>query len=307
MNDSMAQAPARIPLREPAAWQRAVNWVAALSLGLLFLSSGLWKDTDVAGWAVRLTQARVPESLSIAGALFFGIAETMAGVLLFVPRLRRWGAALAGVLLVAFMAYFALNYAALRGQDCSCFPWLKRVVGPGFFLGDGGMLLLAAIAAGWAPKTAGRRAAVLILGAVTVFAFLSWGVQTVRETGTRAPAAITVDGHPYPIAKGKFFLFFFNPMCMHCMDAAKRMSHLDWGETRVVAIPVEQPQFSQQFLAESGLKAVTSTDFDSLKTTFGYSTYPFGVAVVNGRQKAAVRQFEEPEPAAALRNMGLVK
>jgi hypothetical protein len=116
-----------------------------------------------------------------------------------------------------------------------------------------------------------------------------------------------VDGHPYLIGKGKFFLFFFNPMCMHCMDAAKRMSHLDWGDTQVVAIPVEQPQFSQQFLAESGLHAVVSTDFESLKTTFGYSTYPFGAAVVNGRQKAAVRQFEDPEPATALRALGLVK
>jgi uncharacterized membrane protein YphA (DoxX/SURF4 family) len=307
MNDSMAQARAKIPLRELALWQRAVNWIAALALGLLFLSSGLWKDTDVAGWAVRLSQARVPESLSVAGALFFGIAETVAGVLLFVPRLRRWGAALAGILLLAFMAYFALNYNALRGQDCSCFPWLKRVVGPGFFLGDGAMLLLAAAAAGWAPKTAGRRAAVLILGAVTVFAFLSWGVQTARDSGARAPATITVDGRPYPIGKGKFFLFFFNPQCMHCMDAAKRMSRLDWGDTRVVAIPVEQPQFSQQFLAETGLKAAVSTDFDSLKTTFGYGTYPFGVAVVNGRQKAAFRQFEEPEPTAALRGLGLVK
>jgi uncharacterized membrane protein YphA (DoxX/SURF4 family) len=303
----MAQARARIPLREPAAWHRAVNWVAALVLGLLFLSSGLWKATDVDGWAVRLTQARIPESLSVAGALFFGIVETLAGVLLFVPRLRRWGAALAGLLLVAFMAYFALNYTALRGQDCSCFPWLKRVVGPGFFLGDGAMLLLAVLAAGWAPRSTARRTAVLILGAVTVFAFLSWGVQTARETGAKAPPAITVDGRPYPIDKGKFFLFFFNPMCMHCLDAAKRMSHMDWGDTRVVAIPVEQPQFSQQFLSESGLRALVSSDFDSLKTTFGYSTYPFGVAVVNGRAKASLRQFEEPEPAAGLRRLGLVK
>ena len=305
MNHSMAQAPARIPQREPTAWQRAVNWIAALLLGLLLLSSGLWKATDVSGWAVRLTQARVPESLSVAGALFFSIAETMAGVLLFVPRLRRWGAALAGVLLVSFMAYFALNYTALHGQDCSCFPWLKRVVGPGFFLGDGAMLLLALVAAGWAPRSAGRRAAVLILGTVTVFAFLSWGVETAREAGSKAPAVITVDGHSYPIGRGKYFLFFFNPMCMHCMDAAKRMSHLDWGETKVVAVPVEQPQFSQQFLAESGLKAVVSTDFERLKAPFGYSTYPFGVAVVNGRQKGSVRQFEEPDPASTLQRLGL--
>lgn len=305
--DSMAQARARIPVREPAAWQRAANWVAAIALALLFLVSGIWKDTDVAGWAVRLTQARVPEPLSTPGALFFGIAETVAGVLLLVPRLRRWGAALAGILLIVFMAYFAANYSALRGQDCSCFPWLKRVVGPGFFAGDTAMLLLAALAAVWAPKSAGRRPAVLILAAVAVFAFLSYGVQAARETGVKAPASITVDGRPFPIAKGKFFLFFFNPMCMHCMDAAKRMSHLDWGDTQVVAVPVDQPQFSGQFLSESGLRALVTTDFDTLKTTFGYSTYPFGVAVVDGRQKAALRQFDAPEPIPTLRSLALVK
>ena len=265
MNDSMAQARAKVVLREPAAWQRTASWLAALALALLFLVSGLWKATDVAGWAQRLTQARVPQSLSVAGALFFGIAEIVAGVLIAVPRLRRWGAALTALLLLAFMAYFAVNYSALRGQDCSCFPWLKRVVGPGFFAGDAAMLLLAAVAAAWAPKAAGRRAAVLILAAVSVFAFVSWGVQASRETGVRAPASITVDGRPFPIARGQFFLFFFNPQCMHCMDAAKRMSRLDWSGTEVVAIPVEQPQFSAQFLAETGLHALVSTDFATLR------------------------------------------
>jgi hypothetical protein len=205
------------------------------------------------------------------------------------------------------MAYFAANYTALRGADCSCFPWLKRVVGPGFFAGDMAMLALAAVAALWAPRAAGRRAAALILGAVTVFAVVSWGVQSARETGAKAPAAITVDGRPFPIGHGKYFLFFFNPMCMHCADAAKRMSHLDWGDTQVVAIPVEQPQFSAQFLAETGLHAVVSTDFAVLKTPLGYSTYPYGVAVIEGRQKAALRQFEPPEPTAQLRALGLVK
>jgi uncharacterized membrane protein YphA (DoxX/SURF4 family) len=307
MNHSMAHAPARIAVREPAGWRNAASWAAALALAVLFLSSGLWKATDVEGWAVRLTQARVPEALSVAGALFFGVAETVAGVLLLAPRLRRWGAALAGILLIVFLGYFAVNYGALRGQDCSCFPWLKRVVGPGFFAGDGAMLLAAAAAWKWSAPPAGRRAAALICGAVTVFALVSYGVEAARETGTKAPAAITVEGQPYSLAHGRFFLFFFNPQCMHCMDAAKRMSKLEWGETRVVAIPVEQPQFSAQFLAETGLQAAVSTDFASLAQTFGYSTYPFGVALANGREKAAVRQFDEPEPAGALRALGFVK
>ena len=63
--------------------------------------------------------------------------------MILVPRLRRWGALVLGALLVAFMGYFAIHYNALRGADCSCFPWLKRVVGPGFFVGDAVMLLLS--------------------------------------------------------------------------------------------------------------------------------------------------------------------
>src|SRR6185437_15026757 len=140
-----------------AVWKRAASLLGAALLSLLFLSSGLWKITGVEAWAMRLAQARVPEALSIPATLAVGVAETLAGVLLLVPRLRRWGAWLAAALLILFMAYFGANYAALRGQDCSCFPWLKRVVGPGFFFGDAAMLMLAAMAAAWAPRAAGRR------------------------------------------------------------------------------------------------------------------------------------------------------
>src|SRR5579883_1432256 len=179
--------------------------------------------------------------------------------------------------------------------------------GAGFFAGDAAMLVLAAVAAMWAPRPRGRRAVALIAGAVTVFALVSYGVEAAREAGVKAPAAITVDGRPYAIGRGRFFLFFFNPMCMHCMDAAQRMARLDWGDTRVVAIPVEQPQFARQFLAESGLKAVVSTDFETLARVFGYRTYPFGVAVVDGREKAAVRAFEGDELAKELRAAGMVR
>ena len=306
MNHSMAHARPGIRC-EPAVWKSAANWVAAALLSLLFLSSGLWKITGVDAWAMRLAQARVPEALSVPGTVALGVAETMAGVLLLVPRLRRWGAWIALALLVVFMAYFAVNYGALRGQDCSCFPWLKRVVGPGFFAGDGAMVVLAGLAGAWAPRAGGLRTAALIFGAVAVFALVSYGAETARQSGTKAPEQITVDGRPYPLGHGQFFLFFFNPQCMHCMDAARRMSAMNWGETRVVAVPVEQPQFAPQFLGESGLRAGVSTDFDSLKQVFGYTTYPFGVAVVNGREKAPVTQFDGQEPGATLRRLGLVR
>jgi hypothetical protein len=242
----------------------------------------------------------------VAGALVVGTAETVAGVFMLVPRLRRWGALLAAILLVVFLGYFAVNYGALRGQDCSCFPWLKRVVGPGFFIGDAAMLLLAVMAGWWAQRPAGVRPAALISAAVAVFALVSYGVDTVRQSGAAAPADIVVDGRPYSIGHGKFFLFFFNPMCTHCQDAARRMSRLDWGETQVVAIPVEQPQFSAQFLSETGLRAVVSREFATLGRTFGYTAYPFGVALVNGRERAPVTRFEGDEPAVTLRQLGFV-
>jgi uncharacterized membrane protein YphA (DoxX/SURF4 family) len=306
MNDSMAQPrEGLLPLGLPG-WKSAVSWLAAAAIAILFLSSGLWKITDPQGWAVRLAQAKVPQSLSLPGALLVGIAETVGAVLILLPRFRRWGAFLTGALLLLFLVYFAINYTTLRGQDCSCFPWLKRVVGPGFFLGDGAMLLLAAAAGVWSQRPTGLRTASLIVGAVAVFALVSYGVNEARQTGTRAPETITVDGQPYSLSRGKIFLFFFNPECTHCLDAAKRMSQYAWGETKVVGIPVEQKQFGPAFLAETGLKAGLSPDFDQLKTIFAYTAYPFGVVLENGREKAAITQFEGEEPQATLKKFGLV-
>ena len=303
----MAQPQSRLATLDLPAWKSALNWTAAVLLALLFLSSGLWKVTDVPGWAVRLTQAKVPESLSIVGAIAVGVAETLAGVFLLAPRLRRWGAMLAGVLLVVFMVYFAIHYNDLRGADCSCFPWLKRVVGPGFFIGDGAMLALAVAAGVWAKRATGWRTVAVIAGAVSVFAVVSYGVDVARQTGARGPAAVTVEGKPYAIGAGKVFVYFFNPACSHCADAAKRLAQLDWGDTRVVATPVEMPQFAGQFLELTGLRAVVTSDFETLKKAFGYTGYPYGVAVVDGRAQAEMTKFEGEEPAATLRRVGLVR
>lgn len=307
MNDSMAQPHSRLARLEAPAWKSVANWTAAVLLALLFLSSGIWKVTDVPSWAVRLAQAKVPESLSIAGTITIGVAETLAGVFLFAPRLRRWGAILSGALLIAFVVYFGINYHDLRGQDCSCFPWLKRVVGPGFFIGDGVMLVLALVAGVWARRSEDLRAALLIFGAVAVFAGVSYGVEVARNTGARAPQSITVDGRPYDLAAGKVLVYFFNPACTHCGDAARGMSRLNWGDTRVVAVPVELQQFGSQFLAETGLRAVLTNDFDALKGPLGYRAYPYAAALVDGRVKASITKLEGAEPEATLRELGFVR
>ncbi len=288
-------------------WKTTASWVSAILLALVFLGSGLWKLTDAPGAAVRMAQALVPQSLSLAAAIGFGIAETFAALLLVTPRFRRWGAWLGGALLVAFMIFIGMNYNALRGAECSCFPWVKRAVGPGFFIGDGLLLALAVMAGVWAPLARGMRAAGAILGIVTLFAAGSYGVAAMRQTGTKAPDTVTVDGKPYSLQQGKILVFYFDPECLHCLDAAKRMSHYNWGDTRVVGVPINVPQFAQGFLEDTHLKAVISNDHQQLKKIFPYVSAPAGVALVNGREKMALTQFEDPEPEATLRKLGFIE
>src|SRR4051794_3927772 len=283
MNDSMAQPHPRLARLDLPVWKTGLNWAAAVLLGILFLSSGIWKITDVPGWAVRLMQAKIPEALSIPGTLSIAMAETVAGVFLMAPSLRRWGAWLSGALLVVFLIYFGVHYQELRGMDCSCFPWLKRVVGPGFFIGDAAMLALATAAGIWSRRPEGLRNAALIVGAVAGFAGVSYGVDVTRHSGARAPETVTVEGKPYDIGSGKVLVFFFHPACTHCMESAKAMAKYEWTDARVVATPVEMPQFAGQFLEETGLKAAIASDFATLKAPLGYHAYPYAAAVVDGR------------------------
>lgn len=308
MNDSMAQPQDSLfPLDLPG-WKTAVNWIAAIVLGIAFLVSGLYKITDAQGWAIRLTQLRFPESLSLAAALVVGIAETLSAVLVLVPRYRRWGAILTGLLLVAFMIYMGVNYTALKGADCSCFPIVKRVVGPMFFAGDAGLLLGSLGAGLWAKPAAGLRGPLVILGAVAVFAGVSYGVAAARETGTKAPDSIMVDGKPYSLQHGKILLFYFDPECMHCLNAGKRMSQYNWGDTKIVVIPIQQPQFAANYLEDTKLKAGVSNDLNELKAIFPYVAVPSAVALENGREKMELTKFEEgDEPAATLRQLGFIK
>jgi uncharacterized membrane protein YphA (DoxX/SURF4 family) len=288
-------------------WHSALGWSASALLALLFYASGLWKITDPEGAAVRMAQAKLPESISLAAALGFGIVETAAATFLLVPRLRRWGAALAGLMLLAFLAWFAIHYNALRGEECSCFPWLKRVVGPGFFVGDALMMVLALAAGVFAPPARGLRAATLITAAVTVFAFVSWGVVSARQTGTRAPDTVMVDGKPYSLRQGRVLLFFFDPECMHCFDASQKMSTLKWGQTRVVGVPISHPQYGPVFLADTGMKMALTTDHEALKRVFPYTSVPSAVALENGRQKASLVRWENDEPATTLKRLGMIE
>src|SRR3984885_3511212 len=188
------------------AWKKAIGGICALFLAILFFVSGAWKLTDPFFWSQFLVELRMPSALALPGALAVGIGETLGAVLILVPRFRRWGSWLLGFLLVVFMVYIGANYSTLVGKECSCFPLVKRTIGPGFFVGDAAFLLMAVLAGMWARTSESIRGALVILGAVIVFAGASFGVNLARESGLKAPASITVDGKPFSLQEGKVFL-----------------------------------------------------------------------------------------------------
>ncbi len=285
-------------------------WLSAASavlLALTFIVAGVWKITDPISAAVRMTQAQVPQVLSLPAALAFGISETFAGALLLVPRFRRWGAWLSGLLLVAFMIYIGIYYDVLRGEECNCFPWVKRAVGPAFFIGDAIMLLLAMAAGWWAQPSRGLRNALIMLGAVCVFAGVSYGVIATRQASVRAPESIIVNGQPFSLRQGRVLLFFFNPECMHCEHAAKELAKLNWGQTSIVAIATQTPEFGQDFLNSTGLPGKLSADIGTLTKTFSFAGVPYGVALEDGHQRAVFTTFDPQPTVAELRKLGFVK
>ncbi len=279
-------------------------------VAIIFLAAGLWKITDLYGAAARLAQARVPEWLSVFTAATLGILETFTGIAVLVPRWRRIGGALATCLLAAFMIFIGIHYTELRGAECNCFPWIKRAVGPGFFIGDAIMMGLAILAAALSrPLTSLRGAAVLLAG-VCVFCGLSFAANPILRGGARAPDWITAEnGQRIPLQSGKIFIFFFNPQCLHCRDAGLKLAALPWADTKLIAVPTENPRFADWFMGKAGLKGISavSDDLDVLKKTFPFDTPPAGVILEDGREKAMLLQFEGDEPAKTLRHYGLVR
>lgn len=306
MDDSMAYPPAAGTLDMPR-WKASTATVCAVLIGLLFLVSGGWKIIDPMGASTKMMQMKLPGMVALPFTILLGIGEVWAAVMMFVPRLRQWGGWLISLMLVAFMIYVGWHYTALQGEECSCFPWIKRAVGPMFFVADGVMLLMSLAAAWWSQKSFGYRPAALIAATVTVFALVSYGVAANRDSGTLAPASVTVAGKSYSLHDGKVFVYFFDPMCSHCADASKRFATHQWGNTKVVALPIGQKDFAPGFLTNTGMKADLSYDVAPLRQVFPFQDPPYAVALENGRAKATLNRFDEAEPAATLRQLGFIQ
>jgi uncharacterized membrane protein YphA (DoxX/SURF4 family) len=289
-------------------WKSVVNHIAALAVAVLFVTAGVWKSIDPFAWSRMVEQLLVPPNFSIPLTLGLAVGETFAGVMILVPRFRRWGAWLASLLLIAFMIYIGINYHALIGRDCSCFPWVKRAVGPMFFVEDAGMLLAAVLAGWWARPSVSLRSAAVVLGAVAVFAGASYGAAVTRQTGTKAPDSIIVDGKPYSLDHGRIFVFFYDPNCSHCDAAARGMAKLRWKSDVIrIGIPTTMPQFAAAFVRETGMSMLTSLDLEKMKAVFPFGDPPYGVVLENGREKGPVSHYEDAEPAETLRKFGLIE
>jgi hypothetical protein len=293
---------------EEVKWRRTIAAVSGILLGIVFLVSGGWKVLDPFKTGEVLVQAQVPAGLGVVGAASLGTLELLAAFLLFHPRFRRWGGVLGSGLMVFFIGWVAFYYHALAGQECGCFPLIKRTVGPNFFVGDGIMLLLGLAAFAWSPRVRNFRVPVAVFASLALIAGLSFGANARERSHVQVPTPVVVDGKPVNLAEGKVFIFFYDPSCMHCDAAAKFMSKLNWGDTKVVSIPTINPQWAASFLHDTKLKASTSLELDKLKKAFPFVDPPYGVALEDGMVKGRYgqEQFVPPLPQADLQKLGLL-
>ena len=210
------------------AWKNVVGTIAAVCVAIIFLVTGIFKMVMPYQVQTMFEQLLVPVWASMPLVIILAIGEALGGLLVLMPRYRRWGAWLIAALLVAFIGYIGLRYQALVGRDCSCFPWLKRAVNPAFFPEDGAMLAAALIAAWFSRKPANLRFPIIALVAITVMASVGLGYNTIHQSGIQVPETITVDGKPFNIRQGHIFLFFYDPHCSHCEEAARHMATYSW-------------------------------------------------------------------------------
>jgi uncharacterized membrane protein len=267
-------------------WKLKTGTVCALLLSLLFFVSGIWKLSDLEATRERMIQSLIPLALSMAVSIAVAISEVFTAVLLLIPRFRRWGGWLATLMLVAFMIYIGVLYDRLIGEDCNCFPWLQRVVGPVFFIGDAAMLALAVAASWWSRPSQGWRHAASALAVICVIAGGCYAATQIRRGQMDAPEMATVDGQPVQLRQGKVLLYFFDPECMHCLATAREMAKRPWGETRVVALATRLPQYAKGFLKAAGLHAGISPDAETLRKAFPFTDPPYAVALDRGKAVA---------------------
>ncbi len=292
-------------------WKNTLSWTCAGVMALVWIVAGLYKLSDIGGFQVKLSQLLFPTALTLPATLAVATSELFAGVLLLRPTWRRLGGLVSTGLLLVFMAYMAVNYTALQGEDCSCFPWLERAVGPAFFWSDGAMMAASLIAAWFAPKMVAIKQTRFVLFGIVALGVVALGYDKFGpEAGADVPATIVVNGENYNLREGKVFIFFLNPTCLHCLAVGKALSKYEF-EADFLGVPTQDFDFAEGFLEDAGLtgKVKLSPDLDLLKQTFPFDDVPYAAAIENGKilKRFTLIDLEEPEMGRSLRELGVVK
>jgi len=325
--DASTTAPPLPRSLELPAWKSLASHAGAIFIAGVFLLAGVYKAVDPFKFAALAKNLLVPYDLTLPLAMVLAVLETTAGILILIPRFRRWGAILAGVLLLGFMAYVGWNYTALQGRDCSCFPELKlpfgmsidlkRKVGPGFFYGDALFVAAAFIAGIWAKVSKGLRTAAVVMGAVAVFTGVSVGVAYAGRTGLKAPDSIMVEGKPLNLQEGRVFLFFFDPACGTCFAVGQSFAPLKFqSDIKLIGIPTRAPENGRLYMANDDqgtrLQWPISTDAAKLREVFKFDYPPYAVLLDRGRQSGVITisEFDEvnfENHIKLLREMGAIE
>jgi uncharacterized membrane protein YphA (DoxX/SURF4 family) len=291
-------------------WKVHVSTVCAYLTALLMGVAGAWKLTEIPKLTQMFEQLLIPAEISTFTVVAVAALELALAVLLVMPSTRRLGAWLASGMLIAYMLYMAVNYGRLQGEECSCFPWIKRSVGPAFFWSDAAMLVVSVLAGIWAQRLGGFKKAITITAICAALGVGAFAISEMTQSRLKAPETVLVDGQPLSLSRGKVFVYFFDPECMHCFHAAQEMAKWNWGKTKLVAVPTRVPQFAAGFLKDTKLsQAVISPDLEKLTSVFKFGDGPYGVALEMGRQKLAVTStgFEGDKAKADLVQLGFVE
>ena len=171
---------------------------------------------------------------------------------------------------------------------------------------DGALILLTLLAGRWTEPSRRLRPAVAALAGVAVVAGAMFSLGRTQAAAAVGPETITVDGKPFSLRQGKVFVYFFNPSCMHCFQAAQTLSKMTWNAT-VIGVPTQDPELGPGFLQDTGFRAMLSGDIKSLREAFPFQDVPYGVALENGQLREKVVFFEEPALGEALRKIGFVR
>jgi peroxiredoxin len=124
----------------------ALLLAARLILAAVFLVSGISKLFDLSGAQAAMRSFGVPESMTRSGGILLPIVEIVIAILLIPVATAKWGALLALVLLVVFIAGVGYNLARGRKFDCHCFGQLtKSEIGTSTLVRNVILAVLAAI------------------------------------------------------------------------------------------------------------------------------------------------------------------